>query len=83
VARFPSVVVDGMVGEVVEAIITAQTNGVDAFVISEKEKWWLELKLLREKGRKFLWRFSANAHQSILGRKTSLSPTVPHPNTFY
>ena len=31
VARFPSVVV----GEVVEAIITAQTNDVDAFVILE------------------------------------------------
>jgi len=56
VARFPSAVVDGVVGEVVEAIITVRTNGVDAFVIW-KWKFWLQLKLLREKGAEFWRRF--------------------------
>jgi hypothetical protein len=80
VARFPSVVV----GEVVEAIITAQTNGVDAFVtLKSEEKCWLQLKLLPETALETAANIFAAIYplKHILGWKTSLSTTSSKQNT--
>ena len=75
VARFPSVVV----GEVVEAIITEQTNGVDAFVILESTgKGVVAIETFARKRRIFFAAIHPRASELKFGRKTSLSPTILH-----
>ena len=68
VARFPSVVV----GEVVEAIIAAQTNGLDAFVISESTG----------KGAVAIETFAGEKRRIIFLRQFSHSPATPNKSSF-